>query len=37
LSFTVSEGVTEVEVKVVEKGGIFSSDSEVGEGSINLL
>jgi hypothetical protein len=28
---------TELEVRVIEKGGIFRPDSQIGEGSINLL
>lgn len=36
-SFSVAPELTELEVRVIEKGGIFYGDSEMGEGSINLL
>ena len=36
-SFGVQGEETEMEVSVVERGGIFRADSEVAEGSINLL
>lgn len=38
-SFTIDvvEEFTDIEVSVIEKGGVFRGDAEIGEGSINLL
>ena len=33
----VNENEFELEVTAIEKGGIFHSDSDIGEGTINLL
>ena len=36
-SFGLVGDYTEIDVTVVEKGGIFRSDHEIGQGTINLL
>ena len=36
-TFGLISGMTELEVTVIEKGGIFRGDAKIGDGTINLL